>query len=195
MVGIDIGVKDLIVVAMPDGREIERQRAPRELRQAQRVLRALQRKAARQQGPWNTVDTCGREPSAGWGRTQRRIAEAHARVANLRIDRLHKLTTRLVHTHAVLGVESLTVKNMMAAGGSRKRGLNRAIADASLGRLLRMLDYKSSWYGGIIVKADRWYPSPSTLPGSHWQHQRTRVPGSLRVEPIVRRPLRRRWWP
>jgi putative transposase len=165
VVGIDVGVKDLIVAATPAGAELERLPAPRELKQAQRRLRALQRKAARQHGPWNEHARTRREPSAGWTRTQGQISKAHARVANLRADRLHKLTTRLAQTHPVIGVETLAVKNMMSTGGARKRGLNRAIADAGLGHLLRMLGYKAPWYGSTVVKADRWHPSSKTCSG------------------------------
>ena len=165
VVGIDAGVKDLIVVADPDGVELARHPAPRELNQAQRKLRALQRKAARQVGPWDETTRCRRDPSQGWQRTQREISRVHTRVANLRIDGLHKLTTRLSQTHAVIGSENLAVKNMMAAGGSRKRGLNRSLADAGLGELFRQLDYKSGWYGSRIVKADRWFPSSKLCSG------------------------------
>lgn len=54
VIGVDLGVKDLIVAATPDGQELLRQKAPRELRHASRRLRALQRKASRQLGPWDT---------------------------------------------------------------------------------------------------------------------------------------------
>jgi putative transposase len=53
VVGIDAGVTDLIVVADCAGNELARHRAPRELQQAQRKLRALHRKAARQVGPFD----------------------------------------------------------------------------------------------------------------------------------------------
>lgn len=165
VVGIDAGVKDLLIVATPDGTELLREPAPQHLKQAQRKLRALQRKSARQAGPWDPTARRKQEPSKGWERTQADIRKAHARAANLRLDRLHKLTTRLTQTHAAVGAETLNVKNMMAAGGARKRGLNRAIADASLGRLLRQLDYKTDWYGSRVVKADRWYPSSKTCSG------------------------------
>jgi putative transposase len=159
IVGIDVGVRDLIVVADPAGNELRRDRAPRELKAAERKLRALQRKAARQVGPWDGVAKQMRQPSAGWQRTRRAISRAHSRVANLRADRLQKLTTQLSQTHTVIGAETLAVKNMMAAGGSRKRGLNRSLADAGLGELFRQLDYKSGWYGSRVIKADRWFPS------------------------------------
>ena len=165
VVGIDAGVKDLIVVADPAGGELYRHRAPRELKHAQRKLLALQRKAARQIGPWDQQSRRQQEPSKGWQRTQREISRAHARVANLRADRLHKLTTRLSQAHAVIGAETLAVKNLMAAGGSRKRGLNRALADAGLGELFRQLDYKTGWYGARLVKADRWFPSSKLCSG------------------------------
>ncbi len=165
VVGLDAGVKDLIVLATPDGTEIARIPAPAQLRQAQRAVRALQRKADRQTGPWDPTAQRSQEPSKGWGRTQADIRKAHARVASLRLDRMHKLTTHLAQAHAVIGAETLAVKNMMARGGARKRGLNRAIAGASLGQLARQIDYKTAWYGARVVKAGRWYPSSKTCSG------------------------------
>ena len=41
--------------------------------------------------------------------------------------------------------------------GSRKRGLNRALADAALGQLFLQLDYKTGWYGARVVKSDKWF--------------------------------------
>lgn len=165
VVGIDAGVKDLIVVADPAGNELARHRGPRELTAAHRKLRALQRKAARQVGVWDTTTGSRRAPSQGWLRTQGDIARVHARVAHLRVDRLHKLTAGLSQTHAVIGVETLAVKNMMARGGAAKRGLNRALGDAALGELFRQLDYKTRWYGSQLIKADRWFPSSKLCSG------------------------------
>ena len=165
VVGIDAGVKDLLVVADPDGNELERHRAPRVLKAAQQKLRALQRKAARQIGPWDETTRRKQDPSKGWQRTQREISHVHARVAHLRLDRLHKLTIRLSQAHDVIGGETLAIKNMMAAGGSRKRGLNRALGDAGLAELFRQLDYKTAWYGSRILKADRWFPSSKLCSG------------------------------
>jgi putative transposase len=165
IVGIDAGLKDLIVVADPTGNELRRDGAPRELKAAQRKLRTLQRKAARQVGPWDQIARRKQEHSKRWERTQRAIGRTHARVANLRRDRLHKLTTELSQTHSVIGAETLAVKNMMVAGGSRKRGLNRSLADAGLGEFYRQLEYKSGWYGSRVIKADRWFPSSKLCSG------------------------------
>ena len=181
VVGIDAGMKDLLVVAGPDGTQIARHSAPRELTRALRKLRALQRKAARQRGPWNAAAQHKQDASRGWESTVAQITRAHARVANLRADRIHKLTTSLAKTHQVIGAETLAVKNMMRRakpkpdpdhpgaflpnGATAKTGLNRALADAGLGEMFRQLDYKTRWYGSHLVKADRWFPSSKMCSG------------------------------
>ncbi|AEF38967.1 IS607 family element RNA-guided endonuclease TnpB [Hoyosella subflava] len=165
VVGVDLGVKDLVVAATPDGREVLRVQARKEFKRASRKLRALQRKAARQAGPWDAVTESRREPSNAWLRTQQVIAKQQVRVANQRRDRLHKLTTLLAQSFDVIGTETLAVKNMMASGGARKKGLNRSIADAGLGEFSRQLDYKTTWYRSKRVQADRWYPSSKTCSG------------------------------
>jgi putative transposase len=54
---------------------------------------------------------------------------------------------------------------MRTAGGARKKGLNRALADAALAEVRRMLSYKCAWYGSTVVQAGRYYPSSKTCPG------------------------------
>jgi putative transposase len=59
----------------------------------------------------------------------------------------------------VIVVETLNIAGMRTAGGAGKRGLNRALADAALAEVRRMLGYKTLWYHSRLVEADRWYPS------------------------------------
>jgi putative transposase len=77
----------------------------------------------------------------------------------VRRDVLHKATTSLAQHHQVITVETLNAAGMRSAGGACKRGLNRALADAALGQVRRMLGYKCRWYGSTLVQADRFYPS------------------------------------
>jgi putative transposase len=160
-VGVDVGVKadSLLVIAAPDGREIGRVRGPKSLTAAQARLRALQRKASRQQGPWDPAAGTRRPPSKRWARTSRRIGRTHAHAAAVRRDVLHKATTSLAQRHRVITVETLSASGMRSAGGAFKRGLNRALADAALAEVRRMLRYKCKWYGSTLVEADRFYPS------------------------------------
>ncbi len=162
VVGVDAGVRDLLVAAAPDGTEVARVPAPRSLAAAQARLRAAQRRSARRDGPDRST---GRRGSKRWRRTARRVARIHARVADLRRDALHQATTRLARRHQVIVIEDLAVKNMTRrkpGAGKGGRGLNRALADAAPAELRRQLGYKTSWYGSHLIVADRWYPSSKT---------------------------------
>ncbi len=84
-----------------------------------------------------------------------RIARLHFRIANLRSDAIHKVTTKLAKTKPVIGVENLDVRRMMESSNTPR---NRHLADAGLGEVYRQLDYKSRWYGSQIEAQ----PSPYT---------------------------------
>ncbi|MBW3662644.1 MAG: IS607 family element transposase accessory protein TnpB [Actinobacteria bacterium] len=154
VVGVDAGVVDLLVVATPDGHQVLGVPAPKPLADAQAKLRRLQRRAARQQ-----------RGSGRWRRTMRRVGKTHARVANLRADTIHKATTAIAKMADTVVIEDLNTKAMAArkpGAGNAGRGFNRAVADAALGECLRQLAYKTAWYGGTLIRADRWYPSSKT---------------------------------
>ncbi|MFI1239180.1 IS607 family element RNA-guided endonuclease TnpB [Nocardia salmonicida] len=167
VVGVDVGVKAdaLLVIASPDGCEVARVQAPKPLTAAQARLRVLQRRAARQLGPYDTVAKTRRRPSKRWQATNARIGRTHGRAAAIRRDVLHKATTELAQQHRVITVESLNAAGMRSAGGARKKGLNRALADAALAQIRQMLGYKTRWYGSALVEADRWFPSSKTCSG------------------------------
>lgn len=167
IVGVDVGVKadSLLVVATPDGREVARVPAPKSYAASQDRLRALQRKAARQKGPYDPATKTKRTPSKRWIKRQRRVSRTHAHAAAVRRDALHKATTSLAQRHQVITVETLNASGMRRAGGAYKRGLNRALADAALAEVRRMLGYKTKWYGSTLVEADRFFPSSKTCSG------------------------------
>jgi transposase len=127
VVGVDVGITRLAVLSTGDLLD-----NPRHLSAAQARLRRLGRAPARKTGPDRRTR---RRASHRWQRAADRLGRAHARVANLRRDGLHKLTTRLAREYGTVVVEDLNVAGMLA---------NR--------RLARHV-------------ADRWYPSSKTCSG------------------------------
>lgn len=97
IVGVDVGVTaaSLLVVATPEGTEIGRVGAPRSMTAAQVRLRILQRRAARQHGPYEPATRTKQQPSKRWRRTQSRISSTHAHAGAVRRDVLQKATTAL----------------------------------------------------------------------------------------------------
>jgi putative transposase len=152
VVGVDVGVSNLAVLSTGDLVP-----NPRHLDRASRRLQRRAKALSRKQGPDRRT---GRTPSNRWQRARRNLARAHHRVANLRRDGLHQLTTRLAATYGTIVVEDLNVAGML-----RNRRLARAIADCGFGELRRHLQYKTAWGGGRFVVADRWFPSWKTCSG------------------------------
>jgi IS605 OrfB family transposase len=151
-VGVDVGIKHLAILST--GELVPN---PRHLTKAQARLRALNRSLSRKTGPdWRIRQ----QPSKRWLRASLRLQSAHARVANLRRNGLHKITTRLVREHGTVVVEDLNVTGMLA-----NRKLARHIADTGFAETRRQLAYKTEWNGGRLLVADRWYPSSKTCSG------------------------------
>ena len=138
VVGVDLGVRNL--ATLNDGTTVE---GPKPLRSALKRLARLNRSLGRK--------TRG---SRNWAKTKLRVARCHARMANVRQDALHKLTTHLVQTYGCVVIEDLNVKGMM-----RNRKLSRVISDMGFGEFRRQLDYKREASSTDLVIADRWYPS------------------------------------
>ncbi|MBD0262246.1 MAG: IS200/IS605 family element transposase accessory protein TnpB [Tolypothrix sp. Co-bin9] len=95
--------------------------------------------------------------SANWKKAQIKIARLHQRIANIRKDTLHKLTTYLAKNHGLIVIEDLNVSGMMA-----KRKLAKAISDMGFYEFRRQLEYKTKLYSSQLVVIDRWYPSSKT---------------------------------
>ncbi|MEV4413133.1 IS607 family element RNA-guided endonuclease TnpB [Catellatospora sp. NPDC049609] len=148
-VGVDVGLTHLAILST--GHVVAN---PRHLAAASGRLRSAARTLSRRQGPDRRT---GQRPSRRWRQARTRLARTHARVANLRADGLHKLTSTLAATYDTVVVEDLNIAGMMA-----NAKLARHIAEAGWATLRRQLEYKTGWQGGRVVVADRWFASSKT---------------------------------
>lgn len=83
-----------------------------------------------------------------------KLSSLHARIANIRQDALHKLTSDLTRRFHTIVIEDLNVRGML-----KNHHLARSIADMSFFEFRRQLEYKAERRGGLVVIADRWFPS------------------------------------
>jgi putative transposase len=112
--------------------------------------------------------------SSNYKKAQHHIARLHRKIANIRKDTLHKLTTYISKNHVVIGLEDLNVSGMMA-----NRKLAKAIADMGFYEFRRQLEYKAQLYGSKLVFVDRFYPSSKTC--SNCGHRKAFLSLSERV--------------
>lgn len=138
MIGIDLGLKDLVVTSNGDVFS-----NPKTLLGYQQKLAKLQRQLALKQ-----------RGSNNYNKLKIKIARTHEKIANIRKDYLHKLSHKIVSENQVIISEKLNVKGMLS-----NHKLAGAIADASWYELTRQISYKSDWGMRTYHQIDTFYPS------------------------------------
>ncbi|WP_071886753.1 RNA-guided endonuclease InsQ/TnpB family protein [[Enterobacter] lignolyticus] len=138
VVGIDVGLKDLFVT--DSGFTCAN---PRYTTKYAARLALLQRRLSRKM-----------RGSKNRAKARLKVARLYAKMADCRLDVLHKATRKIINENQVVCVESLKVKNMI-----RNPVLSKAIADACWNELVRQLKYKGEWAGRSVVSIDPFFPS------------------------------------
>lgn len=97
----------------------------------------------------------GKAKSKNYLKQLRKVNRIHKRIANQRMDNLHKLSTEIANRYDVVCVESLNMRAM----SNKKFGNGKATMDNGYGMFMGMLEYKLKDRGKLFVKVDKWYPS------------------------------------
>ncbi len=152
MIGVDLGVKRLLTLS--DG-EFEE---PIDIGFYKDKIKRLQKRLAKKV-----------KFSNNWRKLKEEINHLHTKIANIRRDVLHKLSTTLSKSHVMIVLENLQIKSMtksakgdMENPGRRvkqKSGLNRVILDQGWGLFKTFLEYKQLWTGGHVLYVDAKYTS------------------------------------
>ncbi len=157
-VGLDLGLTHAVITS--EGQKYDN---PRYYRSALDRLKHEQKKLSRKQ------------PGSNNRRKQRlKVARLHGRIADMRLDWSHQLTTDLVRLFYMIAIESLKVKGMV-----KNHNLAQAISDVSWGMVKRQLRYKTLWYGKQFVEIDQWEPTSKTC--SACSHRLAALPLSVRA--------------
>ncbi len=98
VVGVDLGVKSLATLSTG------------EVFVGAKSYRKLEAKLSRLQ----YLNRHKTKFSSNWKKAQLKIAKLHSKIANIRKDTLHKLTTYLAKNHSQIAIEDLNVSGMMA---------------------------------------------------------------------------------
>ncbi len=152
-IAIDLGV--VLMGKLSDDTEIQALALWRQYgRRIRRAQRALARKV---------------KGSKNYEKQRRRLNALWRRMRNVRLDYLHKKTTEISKSHAVVYVEDLKVSQMTQSyrgtkenpgqGVQQKAHLNRSILEQGWYEFRRQLDYKLAWQGGRLIAVDPRYTS------------------------------------
>ena len=119
-------------------------------RESHGKLAKAQRKLSRKAG-----NKKGAAKSNNYMKQLLKVNKIHRRIANQRLDNLHKKSTEIANQYDVVCVESLNMRSMANHGF----GNGKATLDNGYGMFLSMLEYKLAERGKHLIKVDKWFPS------------------------------------
>jgi len=157
IVGIDLGLKDLMVLS---NKQVINN--PKWFRENQSKLKKAQKHLSRKQ-----------KGSNRYNRQRIKVAKVHEDITNSRTYFLHNISTAIVREFDIIALEDLNVSGML-----KNHKLAKSISDASWSTFVSMLEYKCDWYGKMLVKIDRFFPSSKTC--SNCGHKEDKMPLNIR---------------
>lgn len=152
--GIDVGVKDLAIVAFGDERfvfhNINKSKRVRALECKQRYIQRTISRKCRTNGSY--------EKKRQIQKYERILREINFRLTNIRSDYTHKTT------HALVSMlpQTVVMEDLNVSGMMENRHLAKAIQDQRLCEFIRQMQYKCEERGIEFVQVSRFYPSSKT---------------------------------
>ena len=140
-IGIDLGIKDFITTS--EGETFENKHFKKSVSDR---LKKLQKQLSRKEKGSNNRN-----------KARVRLAKLNKKINDSKLNYLHWVTNTLINENQVICMEDLNVKGMV-----KNHNLAESIQEMNFGEFRRMLEYKASWYGRVVVKVDRFYPSSKT---------------------------------
>ena len=138
IVGIDLGVKDLVITSSG-----EKYKNPKEINKFEKRIKRLQRKLSRQI-----------KKSNNYNKTKIKISKLYSKLKNSRKHNIIKIVNKIVEEYDVIVSEKLDIKRMTS-----NHNLAKNILDASFYKICNMLEWKSKEKGKYYYQIDRFFPS------------------------------------
>ena len=148
IIGIDLGIKDLIVTSHNEKiKNIIKDRSKR--------LKGLQRALAR----------C-KAGSKNRYKIKLKIQRLWQKIRNARKHLIHDITNKLIKENDIIVCEDLDVKSMY-----KDHNIAKSLSSNPLGEIIRVLKYKAEWNNKKLIQIDRYYPSSQVCSVCEFQNK------------------------
>ena len=138
IVGIDLGVKDLVITSY--GEKYENKKY---ITKYENKIKNLQK--------WLSKKEKG---SKNYYKIKNKIKETYKKLKNARKYIIHKITKEIVNNSDLIITETLQIKKLI-----EKKEMSKYICDAGLSEIIRQLEYKSKLQDKHFYQINTYYPS------------------------------------
>ena len=153
IVGIDLGIKDLVISS--DGIKYENEKS---IKKYEKRIKRKQRELSRKQ-----------KGSNNYNKTKKQLAILYSKLANARTYRIHEITKEITDNNDIIVTETLKVNNMV-----KNHNLAKSLMDASFGEIITQLTYKSKWKFKRIYQLNPFYPSSQICSHCEYKNEITK---------------------
>ena len=151
IVGIDLGVKELLVTS-------HNEKIKNTIKINEKRLRGLQRGLAR----------C-KIGSKNRYKLKLKIQRLFMKIKNARKFLLHNITNKIISENDIIAVETLDVKGMQ-----KTHSIAKCLEETPIYEIKRILQYKSIWNNKKLIEIDRYYPSSQTCSVCNYQNKKVK---------------------
>lgn len=151
IVGIDLGIKDLVITSSN-----EKYENPKAINKYENRIKRLQRLLSKKQ-----------KQSNNYKKLRQKIAISYSKLKNTRTHAIHQITNKLIKENDIIVSEKLKVTEM-----TKNHHLSKKILDACFSEITRQLEYKSKWKNTTYIQIDSYYPSSQTCSRCNYKNKK-----------------------
>ena len=151
IIGIDLGIKDLIVTSYNE-----------------KIENTIKINTKRLIGLQRGLSRC-KPGSKNRYKLKIKIQRMYQKIRNARKHMIHDITNKLIKENDIIVTENLDVKNMQ-----KKHYVAKGLNENPISEIIRVLKYKANWSNKKLIQIDRYYPSSQICSVCNYQNKKVK---------------------
>ncbi len=151
IIGIDLGIKDLIVTSYNE-----------------KIENKIKINTKRLIGLQRGISRC-KKGSKNRYKLKLKIQRMYQKIRNARKHMIHNITNKLIKENDIIVTENLDVKNMQ-----KNHYIAKGLNENPISEVIRMLKYKANWNNKKIIQINRYYPSSQICNICNYQNKKVK---------------------
>ena len=148
IIGIDLGIKDLIVTSFNE-----------------KIENKIKLNTKRMVGLQRGISRC-KKGSKNRYKMKLKIQRLYQKIKNARKHMIHDITNKLINENDIIVTENLDVKSMQ-----KNHYVAKGLNENPISEIIRVLKYKADWNNKRIIQIDRYYPSSQICNVCNYQNK------------------------